>query len=107
MRQGVNKLIEFLKKAFDVEVKGCSTTNDGTIMHAEVLIGDSWIMLGEDKGDPKCVTTPTNLYMYVPDTDKVYNQAIKAGGVSVMEQPTCSTVIEMVALRIQPETSGG
>jgi PhnB protein len=81
---GVSEVIEFLKKAFDVkDVKACNTADDGTIMHAEVLIGDSWIMMGEAGGDHKAA--PACLYMYVPNVDKVYATAIEAGGVSIME----------------------
>jgi uncharacterized glyoxalase superfamily protein PhnB len=52
-------------------------------MHAEVKVGDSWLMLGEAQGQYKAA--PTNLYLYVPNTDKVYAQALKAGGSSVLE----------------------
>jgi PhnB protein len=82
--QGVNKLIDFLKGAFNAtEVKACHTTDDGTIMHAEVLVGDSWLMMGEANEQHKA--RPTNLYFYVPNVDEVYKQAIKAGGKSISE----------------------
>lgn len=78
------RLIEFLKKAFDVQkTEVCGTTPDGKIMHAEVKIGDSWIMIGE--AQPGYPATPSKLYLYVPDADKVYKQAISAGGTSVQE----------------------
>lgn len=82
--EGANKVIDFIKAAFDVtDFKDCHTTPDGKILHAELKIGDSWIMLGEANAD--CKPAPTNLYMYVPDTDKVYKKALAAGAKSLME----------------------
>jgi uncharacterized glyoxalase superfamily protein PhnB len=81
--EGVNKLIEFLKEAFGATVKGCHTSDDGKIMHAEVLIGDSGLMMGEANEQHKA--RPTNLYVYVPNVDEVYKQAVKAGGKSISE----------------------
>lgn len=80
---GVAKLIEFLKKAFDAKELGRHATPDGGIMHAEVRIGDSVVMMGEPRsgGAPM----PTMLYLYVPDIDAVYRRAVQAGGVSLME----------------------
>ena len=44
---GVVSLIEFLRQAFDAEVVNRTDRPDGTVMHAEIRIGDSRIMLGE------------------------------------------------------------
>ena len=46
-------------------------------MHAEVKIGDSRIMIAEESEMAKA--TPSSLYLYVPNVDSVYEQAIKAG----------------------------
>ena len=80
--KGVARLIDFLKAAFDAREKFRSTMPDGTVMHAEIKIGDSMIMLGEASDNH----TPTTamVYLYVKDTDKMYHQAIKAGAESVM-----------------------
>jgi PhnB protein len=79
----VDKVIDFLKQTFGAEEKERFTTPDGRIMHAEVKIGDSVVMLGEPTGQwqPK----PANLYVYVKDIDDAYKRALKAGGTSVME----------------------
>jgi uncharacterized glyoxalase superfamily protein PhnB len=83
--EGAHKTIEFLKKAFDVQESNiCGTTPDGKVMHAELKIGDSWIMIGEAQA-PAHPATPSKLYLYVQDTDKVYKQALNAGGKSVQE----------------------
>jgi len=80
---GVAKLLDFLKQAFDAKITHPpSARPDGGIMHAEVQIGDSRVMMGEptDKFPP----LPGNLYLYVPDTDAVYRRALQAGASSVM-----------------------
>ena len=81
--QGVSQLLEFLKQAFAAKEIYRSALPDGTVMHAEIEIGNSRVMLGEAKGEYK--PTPSMLYLYVEDTDAVYKRAIEAGGISVME----------------------
>ena len=84
--QGAARLIEFLQQAFEaVEVRR-STMPDGTIMNAELRIGDSMVMLGEAppaSSDVKPLTSM--LYLYVADADSVYQRAVKAGGKSIRE----------------------
>ena len=82
--RGVDKVIDFLRQAFNAEVSHEPIKRpDGKIMHAQVKIGDSCVMLGEESEQAKA--TPSTLYLYVPDVDRVYQQAIKAGGKSEME----------------------
>jgi PhnB protein len=76
-------LIDFLKKAFDAKEIHHMTQPDGTIMHAEVRIGDSLVMLGDACGEHKPM--PCYLHLYVPDVDAVYQRALQAGAVSVRE----------------------
>ena len=77
------ELIEFLAVAFGAEEVHRTTLPDGRVMHAQVQIGDSMVMMGESmEGFP---ATPASLYLYVPDVDAVYRTAIKAGGASIME----------------------
>jgi uncharacterized glyoxalase superfamily protein PhnB len=82
--RGAGKVIDFLEQAFDAKhtsepFKG----PDGKIVHAEVRIGDSPVMIAEESEMAKAM--PSALYVYVPDVDHVYRQAIKAGGKSLME----------------------
>ncbi len=81
--RGVPGLIDFMTKAFQAEVLERMEAPDGTVMHAEVKIGDSMIMMGEasDKYPPM----PAGLYLYVKDTDAVYRRALDAGATSLME----------------------
>ena len=77
------KLIEFAKRAFDAKVIDEMRSEDGTIMHAALQIGDSRVMLGQGSEQHKAM--PCGLYLYVPDTDATYKKALAAGAVSTME----------------------
>lgn len=80
--EGIDKLVEFLKKAFDAKVIDLMEMPDGTVMHAQLKIGDSMIMMGE----PRSFKPMTGmLYLYVEDVDTVYKQAINAGATSLRE----------------------
>ena len=79
--EGVPKLIDFLKQAFGAQEAARMARPDGGVMHAEVKIGDSTVMMGEPMGDWKA--KPCSLYVYVEDVDAVYQRAIEAGGTSV------------------------
>ena len=82
--RGAPKVIEFLKQAFGAELSHEPTKRpDGTIMHAQVRIGDSPVMIADESEMAKA--TPSSLYLYVPDVDSVYQRAVKAGGSTVME----------------------
>jgi uncharacterized glyoxalase superfamily protein PhnB len=80
---GADRLIEFLKGAFGAEEKERFQRPDGTIMHAELKIGDSIIMLAE--ANEQWQARPTNLYLYVNDTDSIYRRAVQTGATSLME----------------------
>lgn len=80
---GVAELLRFLNKAFDATEILRLKRPDGSIMHAEVRIGDSAVMMGEPMG--AFGPMPASIYLYVTDCDSVYKQALAAGGVSVME----------------------
>jgi PhnB protein len=75
--------IDFLKRAFDAKELHRMAQPDGTILHAELRIGDSPVMLAEATGEHKPM--PGCLYLYVPDIDAVYRRAVQAGGVSLSE----------------------
>jgi uncharacterized glyoxalase superfamily protein PhnB len=79
----VARLIEFLTRAFDAEERLRLPRPNGSIMHAEVRIGKSAVMMGEPMG--KFTSMPASIYLYVKDCDAVYKRALEAGGTSVME----------------------
>jgi uncharacterized glyoxalase superfamily protein PhnB len=76
------KLIDFLKQAFDAELLFKMDGPGGRIMHAEMTIGDSRIMLGQPAPGQE---TQAMIHLYVPDTDATYKRALAAGGTSVRE----------------------
>ena len=77
------KQIEFLKQALGAEEIHRSTMPDGSIIHAEVRMGDSVVMLGQASGpwQPR----PCTVYMYVDDVDAVHRRAVEAGAKSLQE----------------------
>ena len=81
---GAQKLIEILKQIFDVKELRRYDKPDGTIMHAEIQIDDSVIMLGDSSDQ----YPPNNhlVHVYVPDVNKTFNKAISIG-CEVIEQP--------------------
>ncbi len=83
--KGAAAAIEFYKKAFGAEeVLRMPGQGDG-IMHAEIRIGDSHIMLNDEfpefgkKGPLSIGGTPVTLHLYVNDVDAVFARAVKAG----------------------------
>lgn len=78
--KGAARLVGFLKQAFGAtETSPAMTSPDGAVMHAELKIGDSLVMLGEAHGEP----APGVLYLYVPDADATYQRALQAGAASI------------------------
>jgi len=55
-------------------------SEDGRIVHAEVRIEDSVVMLGEA---PDGAAVPAHVHVYVSDVDAAYNRALEAGAESV------------------------
>jgi PhnB protein len=76
--------IEWYKRALGAEEMGRAVGPDGKIMHAELRIGDSRIMLNDAmmgfKGAKAMGGSPASLWLYVDDCDSLFNQAIAAGG---------------------------
>jgi PhnB protein len=72
--------LRFLETAFGGAVAHCSRDDAGRIMHAEVTIGDSVVMLGQgnDQWPPK----EAALYLWVPDVDATYAKGLAAGATS-------------------------
>ncbi len=78
--------IRFAQAAFDATVVGRSDTPDGRLMHADLMVGDSHIMLGES--NEEWGPTRSLIHLYVPDVDAVFAQAIEAGARSVRDPET-------------------
>ena len=80
--EGADKLMDFAKTVFGAVERECMRRPDGTIQHAEFMIGDSIVMVAEAFGNWKA--RPSILYLYVDDTDATYQRAIEAGATSLM-----------------------
>lgn len=80
---GAQRVIDFLKKTFDVTELRRFDMPDGSIMHAEVRIDDTVVMMGDASGQQPAF--PSMLHIYVPDVDATYRRALAAGGVSLQE----------------------
>jgi len=78
--------IEFYKKAFNANEIYQMPAPDGKIMHAMIQIGDSFVMMSDEfpamgcKSPTSIGSTAVTLHLYVEDADKMFNQAIEAGG---------------------------
>jgi PhnB protein len=75
------KFLDFAKQAFGASEIARHGRPDGTVMHAEMRIGDSVIMIGGAQDKPQTAM----LHLYVPDCDASYERAIKAGAKSLRE----------------------
>ncbi len=89
--RGAVQAIDFYKRAFGAKERMRLITPDGkTVVHAELEIGDSLFMLGEE--DPARGTrsaqslggTPVNFYLYVEDVDSALKRAVGAGAKTLM-----------------------
>src|SRR5215469_5145671 len=84
--KGAAKLIDFLKEAFGGKEAMRMPTPSGEIMHAEVRIGDSVVMLNDAMGQPASTST---LFLYVNDVDALHMPVVKPGGISGHDCPHC------------------
>src|SRR5262249_22773055 len=80
-----SRAIDFYKRAFDAKEIMRMNGPDGKVAHAEIRIGDSMLMLG-DESPRSHVSSPqtlggstTGLMIYVDNVDKMYQQAVAAG----------------------------
>lgn len=84
------KAIEFYRKAFGAQERMRLMGPDGRLMHAELQLGDSIVMLGGEMPEMNCKepaslgATTTSLYVYVPDVDAAFKRAVEAGAKAVM-----------------------
>ena len=82
---GAVQAIEFYCKVFNAKEKGRMTGPNGTVGHAELIIGESIVMLADPCPDLEFKSpqayggTPVSCCVYVRDSDEVFERAIKAG----------------------------
>ena len=87
---GADRAIDFYKRALGAEEIMRFPAPDGKIMHAEIRIGDSVIMLGDEMPEqgaksPKSYGgTPVGFFIYKENVDAAWKQAVDAGAKAVV-----------------------
>src|SRR5262249_23772954 len=76
--------IDFYRKAFGAEEEDRFPAPDGRIMHAEIRIGDSRIMLHDVMPEMGAGATTSSLWIYCDDPDALYDRAVAAGAKALM-----------------------
>jgi PhnB protein len=82
--KGAQKFIDLMKAIFNAKELRRYAMPDGSIMHAEIQIDDSVIMLGDSS--EKFPPVPIVIHVYVPNVDDVFKNAIDAG-CEIVEKP--------------------
>ena len=84
--KGAARALDFYKQAFGAQELMRFPMPDGKVGHAEIKIGNSPIMLADEfpemghKSPESLGGSPVSIMLYVPDVDKTFAQALKAGG---------------------------
>ena len=77
--------IEFYKKAFGATERMRLKDPSGKVMHAEIIVGASTIMMADEFPDMNAVSpqslggSPVSIHLYVEDVDAMFGQAVAAG----------------------------
>lgn len=80
-----SKAIAFYIQAFDAKELNRFHGPDGKIMHAEIMIGNSIVMLNDEMPEADCRSpqsiggTGSSIFLYVNDADATFNKAVSAG----------------------------
>jgi PhnB protein len=80
---GAARTIEFLAQVFDATELRRFSDPSGKLMHAEVRIDDTVVMVAD--GNEGWPPIPSHVHVYVPDVDATYRRALAAGATSVQE----------------------
>ena len=79
------RAIEFYKQAFGAVERGVMKGPDGKVMHAELVIGDSIVMLADEQPQFGALSPQSTggagmgLHIYLQDVDSAFDRAVKAG----------------------------
>ena len=80
---GAERTIEFLVRVFGAVPLRRFPDEAGKLMHAEVRIGDTVVMLAD--GGEGWPPVPSYVHVYVPDVDATYRLALESGAAAVQE----------------------
>jgi uncharacterized glyoxalase superfamily protein PhnB len=81
--EGAPKLIDFLKQVFNAQEEEVYKGPDGRVIHAELTVGDSIVMIND--ATPEFPALPTMINVYIEDVDAAYKRALQAGATSLRE----------------------
>lgn len=91
MFKDCRKAMEFYKNAFGAQERYAMPGPDGKgVMHAELLIGNSIVMMGDEHPMQQCKSaetlgsSPISFYLYVDNVDAAFRRAVEAGATSEM-----------------------
>ena len=89
--KGAAQAIDFYTRAFGAQEGERMNAPDGqSVMHAEIKIGDSIVMLSDEfsqmgSRSPQTLGgTTASIFLYVPDVDKAFKRAVDAGAKAIM-----------------------
>lgn len=99
------KEVEFVKEVFGAQEMHVSRDPEGRIMHAQVKIGDSVVMVGQASEQFRAL--PAAIYIYVPDVDAACKRALATGAATIMEPAISFTGTGAGVSRTPMECSGG
>jgi PhnB protein len=77
------KELAFVKEVFGAKEMHVSRDPGGRIVHAQVTIGDSVVMMAQ--ANEQWPSLSAAIYIYVPDVDAAYDRALASGAASVMQ----------------------
>ena len=93
---GAQKMIDLLQKIFDAKELRKYKTSEGRILHAELKIDDSVLMLADaTEAYPQSTSL---VHIYTPDANAIYQKAVEAG---------CRPVQEPQERKGDPDRRGG
>ena len=82
--------LDFYAKAFGGTQAACLTAPDGSVVHGEIRIGNSTVMISQEnlewnmKSPETLGGSPVSLHVYVEDADAAYQTALDAGCTEIM-----------------------
>lgn len=84
---GGQAMLDFYQRAFGARIVSRMDGPDGTVLHAEMMIGDSMLQVGDAIPDLGLVapgtTRTTSFVVYVADVDAAYARAVAAGATAL------------------------
>ncbi len=83
MVENAARTIQFLERTFGAQELQRIPDGRGRIMHAEVRIDDTVVMLADRPADYPAIEA--HVHVYVLDVDATYRRAIEAGGTPIQE----------------------